>query len=197
MFPILFFNGAKNLHLHISEINMNWSLFLLDLLKLIVPSLIVFLTAYFVLNSYLENDYQKKLLEMKMNNQGGITPLRLQAYERLTLFVERIQLQTIIMRTHQTGMSARDLQTAMLQDIRAEFDHNVSQQIFVTPQTWTMIKAVKEETINMINFAANNLPAQATGIDLSKVIFENMANSDRNPHQVALSMIRTEVQQFF
>ncbi len=176
---------------------MNWSLFLLDLLKLIVPSLIVFLTAYFVLNSYLENDYQKKLLEMKMNNQGNVTPLRLQAYERLTLFVERIQLQSIIMRTHKTGMSARELHSSMLQDIRAEFDHNVSQQIFVTPQTWTMIKAVKEETINMINFAANNLPAQATGIDLSKVIFENMANSERHPHQVALSMIRTEVQQYF
>ena len=74
---------------------MNWSLFLLELLKLIVPSLIVFLTAYFVLNSYLENDYQKKLLEMKMNNQGSVTPLRLQAYERLTLFIERISPQTL------------------------------------------------------------------------------------------------------
>lgn len=176
---------------------MNWPLFLLDLLKLIVPSLIVFLTAYFVLNSYLENDYQKKLLEMKMNNQGSVTPLRLQAYERLTLFIERISPQSIIMRTHETGMSARDLQTNMLQDIRAEFDHNVSQQIFVTPQTWTMIKAVKEETINMINYAASNLPAQATSIDLSKAIFENIASSDCNPHQVALAMLRTEVQQYF
>jgi hypothetical protein len=85
----------------------------------------------------------------------------------------------------------------MLQDIRAEFDHNVSQQIFVTPQTWTMIKAVKEETINMINYAASNLPAQATSIDLSKAIFENIASSDCNPHQVALAMLRTEVQQYF
>ena len=134
---------------------------------------------------------------MKMNNQGSVTPLRLQAYERLTLFVERISLQSVIMRTHQTGMTARDLHTAMLQDIRAEFDHNVSQQIFVTPQTWTMIKADKEETINIINFAASNLPAQATSLDLSKAIFESIASSDRNPHQVALSMIRTEVQQYF
>ena len=78
---------------------MNWPIFLMELLKLIVPALIVFLTAYFVLNSYLENDYQKRLLEMRMNNQGAVTPLRLQAYERLTLFVERISLQSIIMRT--------------------------------------------------------------------------------------------------
>lgn len=176
---------------------MNWPIFLMDLLKLMVPSLIVFLTAYFILNSYLENDYQKRLLEMKINNQQSMAPLRLQAYERLTLFIERITLQTIIMRTHQTGMSARDLQTSMLQDIRAEYDHNVSQQIFVTPQTWTMIKAVKEETINIINHAAMNLPAQATSLDLSKLIFEHIASSERNPHQVALAMIRTEVQQFF
>src|SRR5690606_13215036 len=101
------------------------------------------------------------------------------------------------MRTHKTGMTARDLQTAMLQDIRAEFDHNVSQQIFVSPQTWTMIKAVKEETMNMINHASGSLPAQATGIDLSKAIFETLASSERNPHSVALAMIRTEVQQYF
>lgn len=176
---------------------MNWPLFLMELLKLIIPALIVFLTAYFVLNSYLENDYQKRLLEMKMNNQGSVTPLRLQAYERLTLFVERISPNSIIMRSHKTGMSARDLHSVMLQDIRAEFDHNVSQQIFVTPQTWTMIKAVKEETMNLINHAASNLPAQATGIDLSKAIFESMAAHERNPHSVALAMIRTEVQQYF
>ncbi len=176
---------------------MNWSIFLMDLLKLIVPATIVFLTAYYILNSYLENDYKKRMLEMKMNNQNAVVPVRLQAYERLTLFVERISPHSIIMRTHKTGMTARDLQTAMLQDIRAEFDHNVSQQIFVSPQTWTMIKAVKEETMNMINHAAGSLPAQATGIDLSKAIFETMASSERNPHNVALAMIRTEVQQYF
>lgn len=192
------FSNAKKAYICFHLIfTMNWPLFLMELLKLIVPALIVFLTAYFVLNSYLENDYQKKLLEMRLQNQNSVTPLRLQAYERLTLFVERISLQTIIMRTHQTGMTARDLHTAMLQDIRAEFDHNVSQQIFVTPQTWTMIKAVKEETINIINYASSNLPPQATGLDLSKAIFEALATNDRNPHQVALQMIRTEVQQYF
>jgi hypothetical protein len=176
---------------------MNWIDFTMDLLKLVLPATIVFLTAYFILNSYLENDYQKKLLEIRLNNQSSITPLRLQAYERLTLFVERISPHSLIMRVHQTGMTARDLQTALLLDIRGEFDHNISQQIFVTPQTWTMIKAVKEETINMINYAATNLPSQATSLDLSKAIFDSMAKHERNPHNVALSMLRTEVQQFF
>lgn len=176
---------------------MNWLSFLMEILKLIIPATIVFLTAYFVLNSYLNNEYQRKMLELKMNNQNQLAPLRLQAYERLTLFVERITPHSIVIRTHKTNMTSRDLQTAMLQDIRAEFDHNVSQQIFVTPQTWTMIKAVKEETINLINGAAASLPPQATSLDLSKVIFDMMAQNDRNPHGVALSMIRTEVQQFF
>jgi hypothetical protein len=176
---------------------MNWVDFIMELLKLILPSAIVFLTAYFILNSYLDNDYQKRVLEMRMNNQGSVLPLRLQAYERLTLFVERISLQSLVMRTHQTNMTARDLQTAILKDIRAEFDHNISQQIFVTPQTWTMIKAVKEETVNMINHAAGTLPPQATSLDLSKAIFDFAAKNERNPHGVALAMIRTEVEQFF
>lgn len=176
---------------------MNWINFLLEILKLVIPSLIVFLTAYFVLTTYLENEYKKKLIEMKMTNQGNVVPLRLQAYERLTLFVERINPNSLIIRIHQTGMTARELQSALLKDIRAEFDHNVSQQIFITSQTWTVIKTVKEETINMINNAASALPPQATGLDLSKIILEHSIKHERSPHAVALLMIRTEVEQFF
>lgn len=176
---------------------MNWIDFLLEILKLVIPSLIVFLTAYFVLSSYLENDYKRKVLEMRMTNQGNMVPLRLQAYERLTLFVERIAPNSLILRAHQTGMTARELQSALLKEIRGEFDHNVSQQIFVTSQTWTMIKTVKEETINLINNAAGALPPQATGLDLSRIILEHSLKHERSPHSVALLMIRTEVEQFF
>lgn len=176
---------------------MDVTAFLLEIFKLIIPALIVFLTAFFVLSSYLENDYKKRLLEMKISEKSHIVPVRLQAYERLTLFVERIQPYTLVLRVHQTGMTARELQTALVQDIRGEFDHNVSQQLFVTNQTWTMIKTVKEETINLINSAATILPPQATGLDLSKLILEHTSKLEKTPHNIALQMIRTEVHQFF
>jgi hypothetical protein len=176
---------------------MNWSIFFLELLKLIIPSLIVFLTAYYIITSYLESDYNKKMLELKLANQQSLLPLRLQAYERLTIFLERINPTAMILRTHVNGLTAREFHQVLVQDIRSEFDHNVAQQMYVAQQTWTMIKTTKEDTINMINFAYNSLPADATSVDLSKIIFESLAAAERNPHEVAIAMIRTEVQTLF
>ena len=87
---------------------MNWSIFFLELLKLIIPSLIVFLTAYYIITSYLESDYNKKMLELKLANQQSILPLRLQAYERLTIFLERINPSAMIIRSHVNGLKARE-----------------------------------------------------------------------------------------
>ncbi|MEY2799180.1 MAG: hypothetical protein RI934_168 [Bacteroidota bacterium] len=176
---------------------MDWSIFFLELLKLIIPSLIVFLTAYYIITSYLESDYNKKMLELKLANQNNLLPLRLQAYERLTIFIERINPSAMILRTHVNGLSAREFHQVLVQDIRAEFDHNVAQQMYVAPQTWTMIKTTKEDTINLINFAYNSLPKEATSVELSKQIFESLATAERNPHEVAITMIRTEVQTLF
>jgi hypothetical protein len=96
-----------------------------------------------------------------------------------------------------SGLTAREFHQVLVQDIRSEFDHNVAQQMYVAQQTWTMIKTTKEDTINMINFAYNALPADATSVDLSKTIFESLAAAERNPHEVAIAMIRTEVQTLF
>lgn len=171
--------------------------FLLEILKITIPSLIVFFTAYYVLSTLLENDFKKRHLETKIKERENMMPVRLQAYERLTLFVERSQPQNILLRVHVTGMTARELQTSLLSEIRSEFDHNVSQQIFVSPQTWIIIKKLKEDSMNLINSAAAALPPQATGLDLSKLILNQMNKIEKNPFTICLAMIRTEVQQFF
>lgn len=171
--------------------------FLLEVLKITIPSLIVFLTAYYILSTQLKNDYQRRTLEMRRKERENLMPVRLQAYERLTLFIERSQPQNLLLRTHATGMTARELQTALLAEIRSEFDHNVSQQIFISPQTWMVIKKLKEDSMNLINSAASALPPQATGLDLSKMILNHINTVEQNPYTICLSMIRTEVQQFF
>ena len=168
-----------------------------DLLKIIIPALIVFLTSFFILKSYLESEYKKKLLDVHMGAQNTILPLRLQAYERLTLFIERISPNNIIMRVHQTGMSARELQAVLLSDIRAEFEHNLSQQLYVSEHAWNVVRSVKEETFTLINNAVAGLPAQASGLDLSKVIIEHLMKQEKNPYQLALSILKNEVQKLF
>lgn len=171
--------------------------FFIDLLKIIIPALIVFLTAYFILRSYLESEYKKKLLDGRIGTQNTILPLRLQAYERLTLLLERISPQNLIMRVHHTGMSARELQSALLLDIRSEFEHNLSQQLYVSANAWNVVRSVKEETVSMINNATAGLPPQATGLDLSKIILEHVLKQDTNPYTLALSILKNEVQKLF
>ncbi len=108
----------------------------LDVLKYTIPSLIVFATAYFILKTFIESEEKKRTLEIRTKNQKLITPIRLQAYERLTLFLERISPNSVILRVQKPNMTASQLQREMLNIIRTEFEHNLSQQIYISKQAW-------------------------------------------------------------
>ena len=176
---------------------MDTTAFIFDLLKIIIPALVVFFTAFYILRSYLESEYKKKLLDGQFNNRQTILPLRLQAYERLTLFLERISPNNMIMRVHQSGMTGRELQSALLFDIRAEFEHNLSQQLYVSEGAWNVVRSLKEETIAMINNASAGLPPQATGLDLSKILLEHLLKQEKNPYTLAISILKSEVHKMF
>lgn len=170
---------------------------ILDILKYILPSAIVFATAYYLIKSFLDNDYKKKSMELRMNNQKVITPIRLQAFERVSMLLERISPNTLVMRVHKTGMSARLLQAELLKAIRTEFEHNLSQQIYISTPVWESVKTAKEETIKIINIASARVKDESTGVDLSKAIFEIISQLERLPTQIALENLKKEVRQTF
>ena len=170
---------------------------LFDTLKIIIPALLVFLTAYFVLKQFLDNESNKRAMEIRRDNNKTAMPLRLQAYERMTLFLERLNPNNMIVRAHRSGMTARDLQSALLGEIRAEYEHNLTQQLYVSKRAWDVVRSVKEETINMINNATMGLPAQATGMDLSRVILEHLAKQEQNPFDIAVAIMKSEIQKLF
>jgi hypothetical protein len=167
----------------------------LEILKYILPSTVVALTSYFIFKKFLDREYSKTLLEIRMNNQKMITPIKLQAYERLILLMERISLNSLIMRTHKHGMSAKLLQSELVKTIRNEYEHNLAQQIYVSSAVWDAIKNSKEETIKAINIAAIKMPDTASGIDLCNIIFELIQKVDRMPSDVALEIIKAEARQ--
>lgn len=169
----------------------------LDLLKIIIPSLLVFLTSYYVLRNYLDNDYKKQLLEIKSDAIKATLPMRLQAYERCTLFLDRISPNNLLVRVQGTSMSAKELQSILLGTIRQEFEHNVTQQLYVSAQAWEVITSVKEETVRMINNATMGLAPQASGLDLSKTILEHLAKQEQNPYLIAVAIMKNEVQKLF
>lgn len=168
-----------------------------ELLKYVLPLIVAFVFIYFILNNYLEENLKMKQLDMKMKNQESFTPIRLQAYERLVVYLERITPSNMVMRIHKNGMSARMVQTEFLKSIRQEYDHNIAQQIYISNAGWELIKSAKEEMIKLVNASAAKVGDNAEGIELCKVLLEITMNVDKLPTQIALDYIKKEIRQSF
>ncbi|HUR12346.1 MAG TPA: hypothetical protein VM012_13300 [Flavitalea sp.] len=106
-------------------------------------------------------------------------PLQLQAYERLILLSERISLPNIINRVNQPGLTSKDMQLLLIQTIRQEFEHNITQQIYVTPEAWDAVKNLKEQNIHIINQVASFLPPESSGTELSKYVLEMLVQNPK------------------
>lgn len=119
-------------------------------------------------------------------------PLQLQAYERMALYVDRITPQSLISRTYQHGLTAVDMQIAMVQQIKAEYEHNVTQQIYVSAMTWEAVKTLKEQTISVINQVAVQLPPDAPAMELNKQILEVFLQAGESPAELTSQIINAE-----
>ena len=127
----------------------------------------------------------------------SVLSLQLQAYERLVLLVERINLQNLISRVFQQGLTATDMQIGLIQTVKAEFDHNVAQQIYVSPTAWEAVKTLKEQTITIINQVASQLPENATAMDLNKQILEIFMQAESSPSELTSQILNAEAKQLF
>jgi hypothetical protein len=111
--------------------------------------------------------------------------------------MERMSPNNLIFRVSHPGISATQLKIALIQDINNEFNHNVSQQVYVSSQSWQMVRIAKEEMINIINTSYSSLGPNSVGLDLSKAIFENMMQKESIPTHMALEFIRKEFNLLF
>jgi len=124
---------------------------------------------------------------------SATTPLRLQAYERLILLADRIALPNLISRCNQPGLNVREMQNLLVQTIRQEFDHNITQQIYVSPEAWDAVRNLKEQNLLIINQLASYLPETATGQDLNKSVLEMvMQNPKASLHHVVSDALSFE-----
>jgi len=171
---------------------------LVEVLKYTLPALIVFFTAYYLLTRYMAKDATSRMLELKMKRDKEIMMLRLQAYERLALFLERISPGSIISRVRTPDMISTELQYAIVKNIREEYEHNLSQQIYVSSDTWNLIVASKDEIIKTINLIGGQLPSDASAGQLINAIFTGIANANAPlPTEHALEFLKTECRQLF
>ncbi len=177
---------------------MNETDFILDIIKYSLAGLIVFFTGWFFIKTYLSEKLNFQRMELKRAGLKHTLPLRLQAYERTVLFLERVNPSSMLLRLHTPGMSAREMQSLVISDIRAEYQHNISQQIYVSDRAWATVKQVKEDTISMINSALSALPENASSVDLSRAILTHLANLEtENPYDLALAIVKKDMQSLF
>ena len=119
--------------------------------------------------------------------------MQLQAYERLTLLVDRIALPNLISRMNQSGLNAKEMQLLLIQTIKQEFDYNITQQIYVSAEAWNAVKNLKEQTMLIINQFSSTLPQEATGADLNKLLLEYLMNDEKgNLHELVGEAISYE-----
>lgn len=168
-----------------------------DFLMYLAPSLLVFFTAWMLIKRFLEREQRLKLVEARFNVQRDVLPLRLQAYERLAIYLERISPNVLLVNQYRAGMSVQEFQQTLLEVIRTEFEHNFSQQIYISAPIWTIVRNTKEEVARLINTAASSLDAEAPAYQLSKKVFDTMLEKEEFPTQRALTILKSEVAQLF
>ena len=154
---------------------------------------------YLLAKRYFENQQKQQLLQMKIDERSEtlrvVTPIRLQAYERMALFLERISPNSLVLRCYQPGMDLRLLQGVMTKNIRDEWEHNLSQQVYLSADLWTSIREAKDEMINLVNSAAVSLPDTDDPTRLAAAIFASSA--DRMPTDDALEAMHRELKELF
>jgi hypothetical protein len=170
---------------------------ILEILKYTVPALIVFLTVLVMLRSWSRNEDKRRKTEFNMHISDEILPVRLQAYERSILLLERISPQSMIMRVSRNDFSARQLQQELLSNITSEFEHNIAQQTYLSTEAWEKIQAAKNQVINLINETAKEVKPDASGPTLGKLILERLTELNNPPSQVAIDYLKQEVKTLF
>ncbi|MDX1627862.1 MAG: hypothetical protein R3345_04130 [Fulvivirga sp.] len=165
--------------------------------KIILPAAVVLYAMYLMVKSFLDKEIQKKQLEVRGKSIETVLPNRLHAYERICLFLERMSPNNLIVRLNSGKFSAEELQQILLNEIREEYNHNVSQQVYMSDEAWEMVKSAKEDLIVTINDVASGIPRDASSMDLAKAIFEKYMSKENDPIQNALTKVKDEIRQTY
>lgn len=170
---------------------------LIEFGKIILPAGAVLYAMFLVVRMFIRKEYDQRLIEMKTKSTEIVLPIRLQAYERICLFLERITPKNLISRLNQGDLTAIELQHVILHEIREEFGHNLSQQVYMSGDSWSMVKNAMEEVIMLINESAAELEDGGRGIDLARKVFEKEVQRQQFSTESALNFIKAEIQTTF
>ncbi len=166
-----------------------------EILKITIPALLVLITAFFLLHKLLRNENERRKFELKTRIAPETIKIRLQAYERLALLLERTNPTTLILSLITPGMKSLELQKELLSQIRTEFSHNISQQIYISDELWNALKIVQENLLKVVNISAEEFENNASATELAEKIISVYNANSANPTTIAISMLKKEVRE--
>jgi len=169
---------------------------LIEFLKYIVPSLLIGGLSMYFLKAFFQEENNKRRYQLKVSSIKQTTPIRFQAYERLTLLLERISMVSLARRIPMSIDSTELYKNILIKQINDEFDHNLSQQIYVTPELWNMIITAKNATIVAINQNYQRLEEDDSLMDFKSILISG-DSTDGNPTKLALLQLKLEIAKEF
>ncbi|ADY54380.1 hypothetical protein Pedsa_3852 [Pseudopedobacter saltans DSM 12145] len=175
--------------------NMDIVSFLLDVFRLVLAGAILVALIFFIFKGYFDRYQNIQFRNYKIALNKDLLPLKLQALERITLFIERINPSNLLLRIHTPGMTAKQMQFLVLEDIRAEYQHNVTQQLYLSTEAWAIVKRVKDDTVSLINSSVMELHPETSAVELSKIVFAKLESLDQNPYDLATMVIKSQYQE--
>jgi len=170
---------------------------IIDILKITLPALIVLLTAYLLIDKLLRNEEKRRNFELRKVSSSTLIPIRLRAYERLILVLERTTPDTLIVNVTTTGMTNMELHTQLLSTIRQEFSHNLSQQIYISDNAWNYIRGAQESLLRLVNTCATKCNPTNSATQLAELIIHVYGNSEQPPTELAINLLKKEVRLLF
>ena len=170
---------------------------MMEVLKYTIPALLVLLATCLVLWKMLQEDREKRAFELKRKSQKEITPIRLRGYERLSLLLERTTPEALLRDLDVQSLTAQQISSLLMQKLRLEFDHNLSQQIYVSDEAWEAISNAREQMVLFLSTMARQFPPETNGLEVAKLMLTAYAENGETPHQKAMKILKDEVRDLF
>ncbi len=175
----------------------SWLALFFDLLKIAVPALIVYFTARTLIERHLAALERMQAAHNRSAKAAETLPLRLQAYERLSLFCERIALPNLLMRLQEPDQSAGELKLSLYLAIQQEYEHNIAQQVYMSQQLWDIIRQARDNALQAIEAVSDIIEPQQPGRVLARTLLDQASASSNAGLAMALAAIKKEASLLF
>lgn len=168
-----------------------------EVLMFTLPGIITGATAYIIINKYLNEQSRKDAMALRREAMKVTTPVRLQAYERIILLLERIEPVTMVNRMVRPNMTSKQLQLELIRNIQEEFNHNIVQQIYMSGEAWEMVQMSKDDAIKLITIAGTQTKDDDSAYNFSRNLIQVQAEQELFTSKKALTFVKREVRRMF